>query len=278
MALVGTLSEFRFAQVLNAVRATRKSGRLIVERENQRAELFFDNGRLSQAQISGEEKSLERELAEQKKIEDVILTEIGSTFDSLNDVGLALILVDSGLVGRELIENVVGTRYIQIAKRLFTWEDGKFHFEPAVGPIETIPVQLGLERVIFDGNRLLAEWEALKKEVPDLDTPVRLASPGAVLEKEIMLSKEEWHLITRADGKTTLREIAEANGTDDLDIRRQADRLLKAGLIRLTIEPILELPSAIPQEFEIKETPVEEVKPVARAGFFHRMTGRLRGH
>lgn len=279
MALVGNFSEFRFAQVLNAIRATRKTGRLVVETEGRRAEFFFEDGRLAQAELSGTASSLQADLAEQGKIDDDTQNELQTIFGSLNDVGLALVLVDAGITKRETIEAHVAAGYVQIAEKLFSWDEGQFRFEPGDRILDRIPVSIGLERLIFNGNRKAAEWDAFKKEVPSLDIPVRLAAADKMSRNGITLTKEDWLFIAAVNGKSTLKEIGLAIGLDAFEIRRLGGKLIRMGLIQLVSGEdhlLAEAASVSTPQAETRDTLVLEPKPAHQGSFFQRISSRMR--
>jgi hypothetical protein len=88
-------------------------------------------------------------------------------------------------------------------RRLFTWGEGFFHFEPNIAPpSDKIAVKIDLENLIIEGIRQLREWEQLQEEIPSLDMALKFTDrPGTNIRK-VNLSVEEWKVVSYVNPKT----------------------------------------------------------------------------
>jgi hypothetical protein len=89
-----------------------------------------------------------------------------------------------------------------IIRRLFTWAEGFFHFEPNLSPPgDKIAVKIDLENLIIEGIRQLKEWEQLQEEIPSLDMALKFTDrPGTNIRK-VNLSVEEWKVVSYVNPK-----------------------------------------------------------------------------
>jgi hypothetical protein len=151
-------------------------------------------------------------------------------------------------------------------RRLYTWVEGSFRFEAELLPPEDrINVRLDLENLIIEGSRHLREWEQLQDEIPSLDMALKFTDRPL---KNVNLSVEEWRVVSYINPKNTMKQIANANKMNDLEIRRIVYGLLQAGLVDIVRpEGVTVAPS--PKMFPTQDK--EEQKSLV-----NRLIGRIR--
>jgi hypothetical protein len=111
---------------------------------------------------------------------------------------------------------------------LYTWVEGSFRFESELlPPDDRINVRLDLENLIIEGSRQLREWEQLQDEIPSLEMALKFTDRPL---KNVNLSVEEWRVVSYINPKNTMKQIANANKMNDLEIRR-------AGLVEI-VRPV----------------------------------------
>ena len=109
--------------------------------------------------------------------------------------------------------------------------EGFFRFEGEMMPPEDrINVRLDLENIIIEGSRQLREWEQLQDEIPSLDMALKFTDRPL---KNVNLSVEEWRVVSYINPKNTMKQIAQTNKMNDLEIRRIVYGLLQAGLVEI---------------------------------------------
>lgn len=234
MALKGNLRDFTITQLLNLVNLARKTGVLVIEGPGEAARIHFREGKLAFVTLSNEENSLAAILQRNNKISVSQYRILRERAARMTDKELGLLLINAGYVSQDDILASIQTYFINTVRRLFTWVEGFFRFEPdQLPPEDKITVRLDLENLIIEGSRQLREWEQLQEEIPSLDMALKFTDrPGTNL-KNVNLSVEEWRVVSYVNPKNSIRQIAKATRMNDLEIRRVVYGLLQAGLVEI---------------------------------------------
>jgi len=270
MALKGNLRDFTITQLLNLINLAKKTGSLVVEGPGEVARITFREGKLAFAQIGMEDNTLAAVLQRNNKIsagQYRILKERAAT---MSDKELGLLLINAGYVSQVDIITSLQQYFLSIVRRLFTWVEGFFRFEPDELPPEgKISVRIDLDNLIIEGSRQIREWEQLQGEIPSLDMALKFSErPGTNLRK-LNLSVEEWRVVSYVNPKNSIRQIGKATKMNNLEIRRVVFGLLQAGLIEI-IRPAATPVAPSPRMFPTQNR--EEQK-----GLLYRLINRIRG-
>lgn len=234
MALKGNLRDFPVIQLLNLINLARKSGRLVLEGAGETAWAAFREGRLAWAQFGNEDGSLAAVLRRSHKITKNQYRLLKEKTAQMSDKELGLLLINAGYTTQADILACLQQHYTQVVRRLFTWVEGAFHFEPgAAPPEERIAVRVNLENLIIEGVRQTQEWEQLQDEIPSLDIALKFSERPGTSIHNIHLSAEEWRVVSYVNPKNTLRQIARVVQMSDFEIRRLVYGLLQAGIVEL---------------------------------------------
>ena len=147
--------------------------------------------------------------------------------------GLDEVLVSSGYVSREQIDDIVALQVSEELFGLFTWTHGTFEFWK--GPPQDEALQQRLENCHeFEVNSLLLEvarrsdeWEGILESLDNLDeVPVRTQQP----EREELTDSQRL-VLEAADGKRTYRELADITVLSEFECARTARSLVQLGLL-----------------------------------------------
>jgi hypothetical protein len=238
MALKGRLQDFGTTQLLNLVHLARKTGSLQMQRDSRASELFFREGKLVHAIITGSDGLLLSMLVKGGKLSGEQARAIQARAGKTNDQRLAMILIQNGYISKEDVVQSVTAHILDVVFRLFTWTEGQFFFEPDKRPAKgrlTVPIELG--NVIMEGSRRVQELERLQDELPDLDMALKFTDRPDAKLKNINLSAEEWKIISYVKPTNTIRQISQANSMSDFQIRKIVYGMLQAGLVELVRPP-----------------------------------------
>ena len=273
MALKGDLRDFSIVQLLNLINLARKTGTLKVERNGERAQLAFREGKLIYATVNGEGSQLALALRESGMISQEQARVISSRSGGRSDKELGLLLVNAGYVSRQDILKSMRSHILNNVYPLFTWTEGAFSFEserPAGDGDITVPIDL--ENVIMQGTRRLEQWERLQEELPNLDISLKFADrPGASL-RDINLNVEEWRVISFINPRNTIQQIAHYNNMSDFQIRKIVYGLLQAGLVEL-VRP---QPEEADRGEAPEDIPTEKRRPDVKRNVIMRLIDRIR--
>jgi hypothetical protein len=234
MALKGNLRDFSTTQLLNLIHLARKTGALTIQASAGVTTLFFREGKLVHATMSGRDFHLASILARAGKLTEeqakIIRTRSGNTTDK----ELGMLLISAGHVSQRDVVNSIRSDILETVFGLFTWPDGMFHFEPSqLVPADVIGVPIDLENIILEGSRRVKEWERLQDELPDLDVALKFTDRPQAQLRNINLSVEEWRVISYINPRNSIGQIAQRIGMDDFQIRKIIYGLLQAGLVEM---------------------------------------------
>jgi hypothetical protein len=240
MALRGNLRDFTITQLLNLINLAQKTGTLVVDGPNEQAHVSFREGKLSYARIGQEDNRLATVLHKANRLSVNQYRTIVERAGKMTDKELGLLLINAGYVSQEdILANLQGY-FTNIIRRLFTWVEGFFRFEPELlPPDDRINVRIDLENIIIEGSRQLREWEQLQDEIPSLDMALKFTDRPL---KNVNLSVEEWRVVSYINPKNTMHQIGSANKMNDLEMRRIVYGLLQAGLVEVVRQEGAQVP------------------------------------
>ncbi len=235
MALKGNLRDFSTTQLLNLVHLARKTGLLVIERQNGAARLYFREGKLIHANIGNVNGHLADMLLKAGKLSDEQVQTIQTRADMRSDKQLGLALMNAGYVTQDDIVQSVKEYMLEIVYTLFGWNEGEFQFDQDTLPSDDrIAVPINLENVIMEGSRRIEESEQLQDELPDLNSvALRFTENPDTRLRNVNLSVQEWRVISFINPRSTIKQIAQSNGMDDFQIRKIVYGMLQAGLVEL---------------------------------------------
>jgi hypothetical protein len=151
-------------------------------------------------------------------------------------------LVDGPLEGRlwltggEIVHAELGqTRGEEAVYALATWERGEFRFVPGP-PADIRTIARTNTELIMEAARRMDDWKRLSPAIPSLDlVPEFVTDQGT--EGQINLNTGQWLILSKVDGRRSLRVIAAGCGLSVFEAARLLHDLVAAGLIRLTGAP-----------------------------------------
>jgi len=234
MALKGNLKDFSTTQLLNLIHLARKTGTLTIQVPSGVTTLYFREGRLVYATMSGRDGHLASILARSGKLSEANAKVIRARAGTQSDKELGMLLISAGQVTQPDIVSSIRADVLDIVYGLFTWTNGLFHFEPNQLPSDdTITASINLENIILEGSRRVKEWEQLQDEVPDLGVALRFTDRPQAQLRNINLSVDEWRVISYINPRNSIKQIAQRIGMDDFQIRKIIYGLLQAGLVEV---------------------------------------------
>jgi len=277
MALKGKLQDFGTAQLLNLVHLARKTGSLQLQRDSKASELFFREGKLIHAIMTGADGLLTTMLVKGGKLSSEQARAIQTRSNEADDQRLAMILIQNGYVSREDVVQSVTKYLLDIVYSLFTWTEGQFFFEPSKEPDRgRLVVPIELSNVIMEGSRRVQESERLQDELPDLDMALKFTDRPDAKLKNISLSAEEWKIISYVKPVNSIRQIAQANSMNDFQIRKIVYGMLQAGLVELVRPPGAAMPSAMQTATRSGRAARRATAPTVKRGIVNKLIDRIK--
>jgi hypothetical protein len=114
---------------------------------------------------------------------------------------------------------------------LAIWNQGDFKFEPGVAT-EHRTIAKSNTNLLMEAARRLDEWRVLAKKIPSTDhVPEFVVQEHR--EGQISLNTSEWLILSKIDGKRSIKQIAGASGLSVFDVAKILFGLIATSLIRL---------------------------------------------
>ncbi len=210
MDLEGNLNRFSVAEVFQLLSFSRKTGTLGLQRQEEVAMVYFQQGVLTQNHLT-------TALAEKDKHPN---RRIGEVF------------VKQGFVSRSQMEEAVRRQVEDLIYRLLHWEAGNFKFYENEFPTEEeVLIQISTENLILEGVRRLDELEEVKERLPDFGTVLIVKSIPPQRTRDVALKGDEWNILSLVDGRKDIFQIIERSNTDRLTTLKNLAALYMSGLI-----------------------------------------------
>jgi len=262
VALQGTLRDFGLPDILQLIGIQRKTGILVLERDNESVELKFLDGRVVGAENSTTcvEDLLGQVLVRTGKITGSQLSEaLRLQRQTLQRLGH--ILVRYNYISEEELVEALRVQSLQIIYRLFRWRDGKYN----VRTVEDLDYDeqhftpIGTETILMEGARMVDEWPIIERRIKTASAVFERteAADGLELdvesvvdqdidfqfvfddtarderkEKEPSLCPEELQILCLVDGQRTVQDINDRSALGDFDTYRILSELVTRDLIR----------------------------------------------
>ena len=160
-ALQGDITHFFPSEILQLLQLAQATGRLEFERAGERAELFIERGRPVYARTSGGSVKAGQILVHRGVVTQEVLDRVLAEQKSRPGERVGALLVQSGAVTPEQVQQAVHEALRRIVYGLLLWRDGTFRFTPGdqVGG-EDVKLDLDLDRLILEGLRQADEARA----------------------------------------------------------------------------------------------------------------------
>jgi len=182
VSVVGSLDDLSFPDVLQIVRASKRSGTLCLHMRDGERRVRFQDGVIRDARLGPGRPSLETLLERQARVGAQAIAEARARASRTGE-SVTCVLVESGLVSQETVDRLVGDELKASLRSVVLTEEGEFRFEL---DDEAVPGERALLLVEQSVMRRAVEGE-LERGGFAVDA---CGSPGQVLEQARRLQQE----------------------------------------------------------------------------------------
>lgn len=233
--LQGNIERFTLPEIFQLVSASRKTGTLGIQRDDNIVMVYFRDGAVIYGYGPRKTFHIGRMLVDMGRISPDQLDEsiAVQAADSGKGKRLGQILIERQYIDRADLEQVVRRQVEELIYSLMTWDRGSFKFYENQFPTdEEITVRLSTENVVLEGLRRLDEMTRLKDALPDFSTVFAVAPSEPGQKRDISLLPEEWNILALIDGRRDINEIVAASSLEAVETLKHLASLQLAGLIR----------------------------------------------
>jgi hypothetical protein len=190
-----------FADLLQWVSQSRKTGTLSVEGDPFNKKIYFRDGLVAAASSENPKEFLGYYLVGWEYIGDEELQELLDMQDQYGTL-LGELLVIVGRLSREELQHILQVKTEETIYELFLWSEGDFRFLENILPAKKFqPLNLPVEMITLEGVRRMDEWARCRESIPDESWIPKVVR--AVNVKEL--------------GETELKILREINGTNSIE-------------------------------------------------------------
>ncbi len=231
MRLEGTLDAFSLPDIFQLLSFTKKTGTLHLRREDQHGVVHLRDGAVTGGRGDASCQALGRRLVGAGLVDDETLADAVEQVLDVPGSGLGKALVSSGKVDADTALTLAVEQATDAVFELLRWPDGAFAFVMDELDPDDLGASLPVEEVVTEGRRRLETWSLLTEKVPSSTAVVALAPAPAA---ELVLSRDEWALLSLVDGSRTVGELVTLSGTGEYVVVSALAALAERSLVSVT--------------------------------------------
>ncbi|HUK57411.1 MAG TPA: DUF4388 domain-containing protein [Nitrospiria bacterium] len=267
----GRLRDQRLPKILTHLQRQKKTGVLVIGRNDQHKSLFIKDGDIIFATSKYQDDWLGEVLLKSGRI-TLNQYEVASEVTRNTRKRFGTVLVEQGALAAKDLFSSVTFQVKEIVLSLFTWLDGEYRFEE--GPLPTqeiITLKMSTGNLILDGIRRINDFVRLRNELPPLNAVLHITTDPLVLFQNIDLKENERKVLMQMDGKNTISEIFAASELPAFETLKLLFFFLSIGLAETVVAapqpgPFVQAAPAVsePLSAHPQEPPKTEVKSEQR--------------
>jgi hypothetical protein len=254
MAMLGDLQEFSLCDLLHLMEKGKKAGQLSIWAPNGIQRIWFYQGRVVAALTPEEKHRLESLLTRFGLVDEQVVSQLVAR--GLEEP-LGRCLQRQGLISPVDLAKLFRHQLQVGLYSLFALESGQFSFLPNV-PMpyrEMTGLSKGATAAVLEALQQLKLEQQPEKDLPEPDSCFWRTSTELPLFK---LSALEWGILEQVSPSRKLTALAQALGSDLLEVRYACARLANLGLISPCEGPTVLARSG---HLELSKSIAEEVNP-----------------
>jgi len=224
--MLGTLSEFTLAQLLQLFALSEKSGALVVHAAQRHVRLTIESDRV--VGMGGTETDAHREALQLELMPATVRTNLASLSPRPDTPGLSLLA--GNMLDPARWEHYVARRFEQDVYPLLNETDGAFEITVERSPFAPIRVSTSVQQIILEGSRWEAETEALRSEGYHLDRVWARAT--AARTDGASYSRATWLVWASLARPASIADIGRRLGIPDLVTATAVRRLHGEGALQ----------------------------------------------
>lgn len=233
-AIRGNLSAFRIVELMQMLSLQRHTGRLVINREEGEAEIFFKEGAVVFAgcDINGCVKGIAGLMTKTCRVAEDGLRHAQRIAD-MTGQPLDGVLAQEKILDQKTFGSCLRRHTETIVYRAMGWKDGDFVFDQTAPPGFAQPVSLKVDDLIMEGTRRADELVLIRQKIPDLSM---VFSPLIGNAEELTrrgLSDMDLKVFGMVDGRSSVKDIIDRSMASDFDVVKSLFILLSVNLIKV---------------------------------------------
>ncbi len=199
-------SSHTLAEIFRDIFQSEKSGVLHLSRKDCEKRIYFERGMILFAESDAPDQDLGPRLVSEGKISTGALAEARRNVTESKD--LAQVLVNRGLIGKDTLSHTVTYLIEKVVRSVFKWEGGSAWFGEGWLLQEIFESDVvSTFGVILKGINGMSGFSQVRDALTAQDSALIVTRPMIVPIERLALSPSHGFLLSRIDGKLTIREI-----------------------------------------------------------------------
>jgi CheY-like chemotaxis protein len=233
VAIHGSLAAFRIVELMQMLALQRQSGRLVINRKEGEAEIFFKDGAIAFASCSmnGSVPGMDGLLKKTCRVGDDGLQH-ASRIAEMTGQPIDGVLAQEKLLDQKTFGACLRRHTETIVFKALGWKDGEFLFDQAQPPVFANPVALKVDDLILEGTRRADEWVMIQQKIPNFSMAFEPLIGNAEELTRRGLSDMDLRVFAMVDGRRSVQDIVDQAFLSDFDVAKSLFILLSVNLIR----------------------------------------------
>ncbi len=233
VAIQGNLAAFRIVELMQMLALQRQSGRLVINRKEGEAEIFFKDGAIGFASCSmnGSMPGMDGLLKKTCRVGEDGLQH-ARRIAEMTGQPIDGVLAQEKLLDQKTFGACLRRHTEAVVFKALGWKDGEFLFDKDQPPIFANPVALKVDDLILEGTRRSDEWVLIQQKIPNFSMVFEPLIGNAEELTRRGLSDIDLKVFAMVDGRRSVQDIVDHAFLSDFDVAKSLFILLSVNLIR----------------------------------------------
>jgi tetratricopeptide (TPR) repeat protein len=228
----GVLADGVVPGLLREIYVGRRTGTLNLVRRQERQSLRFRHGHIVNAHTNVVEERLGEMLVRRGVLSEADLAR--ATEVVVRDRRrLGEVLLEMGLIDASGLEDAVAKHVHEMLTRVFAWPEGSYEFveDPEGESQGEFTLKLSMGELILEAVQAVKDPDVVRYALGDMDRVLVLSADPLLRFQKVTLSPADGFVLSRVDGMTSAREVAQMIPLPAEQTQKSLLALLSTGIV-----------------------------------------------
>ena len=229
----GNLASFRIVELMQMLALQQQSGRLVINRTEGEAEIFFKDGAIcfSSCDMNGSMPGIDGLFKRTCRIgEDGF--QHARRIAEMTGQPIDGVLAQEKLLDQKTFASCLRRHTESVVFKAMGWKEGEFRFDKEEPPAFANPAALKVDDLILEGTRRSDEWVLIQQKIPDFSMVFEPLIGNAEELTRRGLSDMDLRVFALVDGRRTVQDIIDIAMLSEFDVAKSLFILISVNLIR----------------------------------------------
>ncbi len=229
----GNLASVRIVEVMQRLGLHRQTGRVVVNRPGDAAEVYLKDGEVvfASENCNNSGTAVEQFLRKSCRISGDSLRQVLRIAETTSQP-IDEVIVREKMLDQKTFTDCLRRHTESIVYKVMTWKDGDFYFEKASSPVFAAPIQIKVDDLLLEGARRAEEWGLIQQKITDLELVFEPLIENAEELTTRGMSDIDLMVFSLVNGKRTIQNIIGALCLSEFDVAKSMFILLSVNLVR----------------------------------------------